>query len=675
MIQEILKGYSSLDNCYKFRNQDSTISCYTYSRGALNNKVVTADPELNTNSIYLLIGSEDNKQKVYVGKAKVGADGTSALRRINQHLSNQARLKEKYFDHWQQAIIFVCNNVDRDTKWTTTDIDDLEALLIKDTVPGYSWNSKKETESKDISSGLARSYSRKLLDIKEYVSELGYHFFDDVEDVTYNAKLEAEEKKLIDKTVSLKTINLEPFAKVPEYTTPESVVNNMLDLLPWDKFNSSTTFFDPACKGGEFLALIHDRLCEILQNDPMFNGYEGTEKTIRIHDHIIKNQLYGIAIGDNSYDTARKRVYDCENIVKVPAKYYIDDMKEFKKFTSDGKDIWARTMIKRRVGKDMKIDVVVGNPPYQDFSGRSSIYPSFMEWAASISDITTMITRDNWILGKDFERTRNHIITNGTVEKIYHYPVVGEVFDTLKVSVAYFLWKRDKYRKTEYNRIENGELKQSTEIDIQGAIISDTTNRIIDKVNLNHTWLDIFAPRSYPFMDQRKRYRLTTVDEPDEQHNVKIITNDGAKPKYTSLGSFSSEDEVSQYKVMCGVVINEASHGKPGNALTNIVVLNPMCVASESWSLVATFHSEEQAHNCAKYIKTRFIRFLANQTVNGRSNVTDNTFKYIPLQDFTSSSDIDWSKSISDIDQQLYRKYNLTQEEIDYIENTIKPMA
>lgn len=90
---------------------------------------------------------------------------------------------------------------------------------------------------------------------------------------------------------------------------------------------------------------------------------------------------------------------------------------------------------------------------------------------------------------------------------------------------------------------------------------------------------------------------------------------------------------------------------------------------------MATFHSEEQAHNCAKYIKTRFIRFLANQTVNGRSNVTDNTFKYIPLQDFTSSSDIDWSKSISDIDQQLYRKYNLTQEEIDYIENTIKPMA
>lgn len=435
MIQEILKGYNSLDNCYKFRNQDSTISRYTYSKRALNNKVMTVDPELNTNSIYLLIGSEDNKQKVYVGKAKVGADGTSALRRINQHLSNQARLKEKYFDYWQQAIIFVCNNVDRDTKWTTTDIDDLEALLIKDTVPGYSWNSKKETESKDISSGLARSYSRKLLDIKEYVSELGYHFFDDfdaVEDITYNAKLEAEEKKIIDKTVSLKTINLEPFAKVPEYMTPESVVNNTLDLLPWDKFNSSTTFFDPACKGGEFLVLIHDRLCEILQNDPIFNGYEGTEKTIRIHDHIVKNQLYGIALDRACQLFTIRTVYgtlNTANNIKLAGRSSVEAV---------------RNVIEKEF-KGMQFEVVTGNPPYQenDDSGKdggSALYDKFMRlgtMVATANGVVSFVIPMRWMVqyrvkGIDKEWVKNELECN-KYRSLYYSDESTDLFPSVNI--------------------------------------------------------------------------------------------------------------------------------------------------------------------------------------------------------------------------------------------------
>jgi hypothetical protein len=55
-------------------------------------------------------------------------------------------------------------------------------------------------------------------------------------------------------------------------------------------------------------------------------------------------------------------------------------------------------------------------------------------------------------------------------------------------------------------------------------------------------------------------------------------------------------------------------------------------------------------------------------------NTTKKNYKFVPVQDFTPNSDIDWSQSISDIDQQLYKKYGLTQEEIDYIESTIKPM-
>lgn len=137
---------------------------------------------------------------------------------------------------------------------------------------------------------------------------------------------------------------------------------------------------------------------------------------------------------------------------------------------------------------------------------------------------------------------------------------------------------------------------------------------------------------------------------------------------------FPNNSDVEKYKVMCRVIINEAFIDAPGNVLTNIVALGRNTVASETWSLIATFESEQETLNCKKYITSKFVRFIANQSVNGRSNVTDNTFECVPLQDFTSDSDIEWSQSVANIDKQLYKEYGLTQEEIDYIKSTIKPM-
>ena len=76
---------------------------------------------------------------------------------------------------------------------------------------------------------------------------------------------------------------------------------------------------------------------------------------------------------------------------------------------------------------------------------------------------------------------------------------------------------------------------------------------------------------------------------------------------------------------------------------------------------------------CAKYIKSKTLRLLLRMRAVGIGITTD-CYKFIPIQNFSSNSDIDWSQSIADIDKQLYKKYNLSQEEIDYIEKTIKPM-
>ena len=74
-----------------------------------------------------------------------------------------------------------------------------------------------------------------------------------------------------------------------------------------------------------------------------------------------------------------------------------------------------------------------------------------------------------------------------------------------------------------------------------------------------------------------------------------------------------------------------------------------------------------------KYIATKFQRFLLLQALTS-IHITKDSFIFVPLQDFTANSDIDWSKSVADIDRQLYAKYGLSEEEIAFIEKMIKPM-
>ena len=82
---------------------------------------------------------------------------------------------------------------------------------------------------------------------------------------------------------------------------------------------------------------------------------------------------------------------------------------------------------------------------------------------------------------------------------------------------------------------------------------------------------------------------------------------------------------------------------------------------------------EKEAKNVVAYLKTRFVRFLLS-TILLTQNIAKDKFAYIPVLDFTSNNDINWCKSTLEIDQQLYLKYHLTDEEIAFIEKMIKPM-
>ena len=102
-------------------------------------------------------------------------------------------------------------------------------------------------------------------------------------------------------------------------------------------------------------------------------------------------------------------------------------------------------------------------------------------------------------------------------------------------------------------------------------------------------------------------------------------------------------------------------------------ILGPKEVCTHSYFIVGKYNDAVTALNLLKYLKTMFVRFLILQSLSG-INLSQNVLQFIPMQDFTNDSDIDWNKSIDEIDIQLYNKYHLLKNEREYIKQKIKPM-
>ena len=141
--------------------------------------------------------------------------------------------------------------------------------------------------------------------------------------------------------------------------------------------------------------------------------------------------------------------------------------------------------------------------------------------------------------------------------------------------------------------------------------------------------------------------------------------------KYIRREYVNNVENLMAYKVY---VPQASGSGAFGEAMSQPVIEEPKTAATETFISIGNFDSEVEAKALEKYIKSKFLRAMLSVlkvTQNGNRGV----WKMIPLQDFTSSSDIDWSQSIAEIDQQLYAKYGLSAEEIAFIESHVKEMA
>lgn len=131
-----------------------------------------------------------------------------------------------------------------------------------------------------------------------------------------------------------------------------------------------------------------------------------------------------------------------------------------------------------------------------------------------------------------------------------------------------------------------------------------------------------------------------------------------------------TDKQIEQYKI---ITPKADGNGTFGDKLTNPEILKPMTGFTHTFLGVASFEREQEALSALKYIKTKFARTLLS-VLKITQDLNADKWKYVPLQDFTDKSDIDWSVSISNIDKQLYKKYGLSEEEIAFIENNVKEM-
>jgi hypothetical protein len=338
--------------------------------------------------------------------------------------------------------------------------------------------------------------------------------------------------------------------------------------------------------------------------------------------------------------------------------------------------------------EEMNFSAVVGNPPYQEKKEGTSdnpIYHIFYDISFSLANKVTLITPARFLYNAGKTPTEwNNKILNDPHVKVIWCKRTDEVFPNVDIKGGIAVTYRD-------NQQEFGKIGIFTKHDELNEILSKV---LIKKGNESLSDL-VYAPESYKFSQLlHERYpwakdRLSSGHLYDITSNIfeklpELFTETQQEGYVGFYGRLNNErcyrwinrnlidnhENLDFYKV---ILPKSNGSGSLGEVLTNPIVGRPLIGHTQTFISIGKFETEEEAEALLKYIKTRLLR-----TLLGILKVTQDNKKsvwaYIPLQDFTSNSDIDWSKSVAEVDKQLYKKYGLSQDEQDFIESMIKPM-
>lgn len=452
-----------------------------------------------------------------------------------------------------------------------------------------------------------------------------------------------------------------------EIVTPENITDEIINILPSKDINKKTKIIDIAAKQGEFVYSVYKKY--------------GKE---------IANNFYSIPTSKIAYEFTRK-VY---NLLELNSSNIVNEYTTYDLLTQEG--IIKNNKIK--IGDTfMKFDVIVGNPPYQENIGSKSnkslskqLYPSFMMLAINLKpEYLSLITPSRWFTGnaqdKSFVALRGFMRKNNHITNIVNYLNSGDVFKGVSVpgGVNFFLYKKSYSGNILFKEIsKNNATVANRPLFEQGLDIVLPMNSMISilhKVNIgNFISMEEIVTGRNPFGVPATNSVLESImsNSKNAKYNTQILC------AYEQI-KYISETEIKRNTTLLRhwKVFTSKMNGGAGNLLDEkkvailgrTFVMGPDSICSNAILAIGDFVNKYEAENLEKYMKTKFFRFMLGIKKIAQV-LTSNIYQYVPQQDFTNNSDIDWSKTSENIDQQLYEKYQLTKDEIEIIESKIKPM-
>ena len=337
----------------------------------------------------------------------------------------------------------------------------------------------------------------------------------------------------------------------------------------------------------------------------------------------------------------------------------------------------------------MKFAAVVGNPPYQETTENTSdkpIYNYFMDIAFKISDKVTFITPARFLFnaGKTPKDWNLKILNDEHFKVVWYKSNSTDVFPNVDIKGGVAVTFRDANQK--FGKIVS--YTSHPELDTICKKVEmhknfEPLSKIIhlqNKFNLSNLFA-LNKKYKEQIGSNGKERRLTTPifeqldifkDSPQNETDLKILGLIKNKRvfKWAPIKVLDEHPNTFLYKVLLPAANGT---GKLGEVLSTPLVCGPNVGFTFSFISFGAYKNQLHAEFLLKYIKSKFCRTLLGVLKVTQHNLP-NTWQKIPIQDFTENSDIDWSKSIPEIDKQLYAKYGLTQEESGFIESMIKPM-
>ena len=358
--------------------------------------------------------------------------------------------------------------------------------------------------------------------------------------------------------------------------------------------------------------------------------------------------------------------------IPVKAHYFQDLVNMMKNKPENFVDKVQKADYWKVKGNDkVKFDAIVGNPPYQIMDGGSKasatpIYNYFVENAKAIHpNYLSMIIPARWYSGgRGLDSFRENMLNDEKLERIFDYIDSNDCFSGVDIAggICYFLWNSSYTGVCDVVNIHNGKKTRTSrnlkEYDVfirYGQALS-----IFKKIcSMETEFFDKYVSSQKPF-------GLRTYVKPTEDGELKLRYNGGTGPFRRELVT-AGIDWIDKWKVIISYLTNDHAgrSDKEGKRkiFSTMEILPPQTVCTETYLVIDAFDNEQYAKNLYTYLCTKFVRFIVAQ-LTSTQHISKSNFSFVPYQDFSRS----WT------DKELYSKYHLTEDEVDFIENMIKPM-